>query len=228
MEKNKVTTYLLYAIGEILLVVIGIMIAVSLNNWNDDRKAILQEQKSLAELQSALRADLVDIQFNISWHESAKNACEILLKVYEEKTPYHDSLGNHFGSMGRFSQFLPELGTYESIKSNGIGLISDDSLRIKIAHYYENEIKYALGNEEINRSLLPFDFELFRKHFYVKELVSYAVPIDYKALMQDESFRSYLYSTRAFRSLEEEMFRELEKSCQNLIDRIEEELKNEV
>lgn len=219
---------MLYAVGEILLVVIGIMIAVSLNNWNDNRKAIVQEQKSLRELQSALRADLTDIQFNINWHESAKTSCNVLLKVYEEKPPYHDSLGNHFGHMARFSQFLPELGTYESIKSNGIGLISNDSLRIKISHYYENEIKYALGNEEINRSLLPFDFELYRKYFYVKEIVNYAVPIDYDALLQDETFRSYLYSTRAFRSLEEEMFRELEKTCQNLIDRIEEELKNEV
>jgi uncharacterized membrane protein YgaE (UPF0421/DUF939 family) len=42
MQKNKITTYLLYAIGEIFLVVIGILIAVSLNNWN---AAIKNEKK---------------------------------------------------------------------------------------------------------------------------------------------------------------------------------------
>ena len=45
LTENRLGKYLLYAIGEILLVVIGILIALSINNWNEERK---NEEKILA------------------------------------------------------------------------------------------------------------------------------------------------------------------------------------
>jgi hypothetical protein len=42
MEKNKTGKYLKYAFGEIVLVVIGILIALSINNWNEERKGIIK------------------------------------------------------------------------------------------------------------------------------------------------------------------------------------------
>ena len=54
MEQNKVRTYLLYAAGEILLVVIGILIALQVNNWNEERK----EQKIADELRLSIISDL--------------------------------------------------------------------------------------------------------------------------------------------------------------------------
>lgn len=50
MEKNKTSTYILYAVGEITLVVIGILLALQINNWNEDQKAIDQEQRILNAL----------------------------------------------------------------------------------------------------------------------------------------------------------------------------------
>ncbi|MBT8265789.1 MAG: hypothetical protein KJP20_04530 [Bacteroidia bacterium] len=58
MEKNKTGKYLKYAIGEIILVVIGILIALSINNWNENRKKIAQEQSILERLQADIRSDL--------------------------------------------------------------------------------------------------------------------------------------------------------------------------
>ena len=49
MKKNKFTTYLLYAIGEIVLVVIGILIAVSINNWNQDIQKKKLEQPGVRD-----------------------------------------------------------------------------------------------------------------------------------------------------------------------------------
>jgi hypothetical protein len=50
MEKNKTGKYLKYAIGEIILVVIGILIALQINNWNELRKGGIEETKILAPL----------------------------------------------------------------------------------------------------------------------------------------------------------------------------------
>ena len=55
LSENRFSKYLLYAIGEIVLVVIGILIALSINNWNENRKT----EKEIINLFSALRNDLI-------------------------------------------------------------------------------------------------------------------------------------------------------------------------
>ena len=54
LSDNKVIKYLLYAIGEILLVLIGILLALQVNNWNENRKERVIELKTLSEMQAAL------------------------------------------------------------------------------------------------------------------------------------------------------------------------------
>lgn len=226
LQQNKLSRYLIYALGEIFLVVIGIIIAVNINNWNEQQKARIQELKTLSELKSALQADLVDIKFNINWHESGRNACEVILEVIDKEIPYSDSLAKHFGSMYKFSQFLPDQGSYEAIKASGLGLISNDSLRLKVAQYYENDIKFALGTEAINRSLLPLNLALIRKHFYMIDQFENTVPKDYDALMRDDEFISYLFETKSSRTSEVRIFRNLDVTCNGLIKLIDEELTN--
>ena len=57
MEKNKTGKYFKYAIGEIVLVVIGILIALSINNWNEERKNILNESQLVKNIVEDLRLD---------------------------------------------------------------------------------------------------------------------------------------------------------------------------
>ena len=61
LTDNKFSKYLLYAIGEILLVVIGILIALQVNNWNEDRIERKNEVKLLKELKADLDANLEEI-----------------------------------------------------------------------------------------------------------------------------------------------------------------------
>jgi hypothetical protein len=59
LSQNRITRYLVYALGEIFLVVIGILIALSINNWNEDRKRNLQEIRLAIQLLEDARADSV-------------------------------------------------------------------------------------------------------------------------------------------------------------------------
>ncbi|WP_062052779.1 DUF6090 family protein [Sediminicola sp. YIK13] len=61
LSEGKTEKYLKYAVGEIILVVIGILIALSINNWNENRKKIAQEQSILERLQADITSDLIDI-----------------------------------------------------------------------------------------------------------------------------------------------------------------------
>ena len=73
MEQNKIRTYLLYAVGEILLVVIGILIALQINNWNEQRKEKQQEEIYLESLHQEMIQDTVRINRYIDQFTTSLN-----------------------------------------------------------------------------------------------------------------------------------------------------------
>ena len=64
LTENKFKKYLIYAIGEITLVVIGILIALSLNNWRESVKLKTTERYLYSDVLQEIRIDLIDIQGN--------------------------------------------------------------------------------------------------------------------------------------------------------------------
>ena len=87
MEQNKTGKYLKYAIGEILLVVIGILIALSINNWNGDRMEVRMEKQYYQKLNVNFRADTTSLGSYIDFQtnrmvqiDSCLSYCTINLK----------------------------------------------------------------------------------------------------------------------------------------------------
>jgi hypothetical protein len=99
VTENNFSKYLLYAIGEIILVVIGILIALSLNNWNEDRKKDVLELILLEELQYNLKDDILDIEVNIGVHKNGLESAHIILQSFNENLPPNDSLNIHYGKV---------------------------------------------------------------------------------------------------------------------------------
>lgn len=65
LDQHRITQYLVYAAGEILLVMIGILLALQVNNWNEARKARLSEEAILKNLVQDLRADSLSFSENL-------------------------------------------------------------------------------------------------------------------------------------------------------------------
>ena len=61
LSENKFSKYLIYAIGEIILVVIGILIALQINNWNEKRQEANQEKITLSNLNDEFQDNLMDL-----------------------------------------------------------------------------------------------------------------------------------------------------------------------
>ncbi len=61
MEKNKTTKYFKYAMGEILLVMAGILLALQINNWNEERKSSIKEEVNLKSLKSEMMSSLEEL-----------------------------------------------------------------------------------------------------------------------------------------------------------------------
>ncbi|MEZ2414513.1 DUF6090 family protein [Muriicola sp. E247] len=225
LAENKFGKYVLYAIGEIALVVIGILIALSVNNNNELRKLQQLETKSLQELKRALELDLSDINYNAKRHKNAQLSAEIVLEALNTDHPYHDSLSIHFERSTNITVFLPNLGPYETLKARGLDLIENDSLRNEISKYYEQDIKYAFVFEDANIQGWPMKFELILDHFDEFKMFNSATPVDFEKLKNDRRFISYIKLTSNLRGIESNVYaNRMHNSCSKLIELIEKEI----
>ena len=89
-DDNKPLKYIRYAVGEIVLVVIGILIAVQINNWNQKRNNAAQELQLLKSCKIGLQKDLSDIDINIKIHSQSIASAELILKIIEIIFKYHE------------------------------------------------------------------------------------------------------------------------------------------
>lgn len=121
-----------YAIREILLIVVGITIAFTLDNWNTNRKLRNTEIEILKELNETLKADLTDIDGNVRLYEKCNSGIGAILYAIDQDLPFHDSLIIHFSTLLINPMFFKNDGPYEVLKSKGFELISNESLRLNI------------------------------------------------------------------------------------------------
>ncbi len=102
---------------ETLYVIVGILIAFSLNDWNENRKAQNTEISILNELIKGLKMDSSTLIFNIDKHNQAIQSCEIVLQALNEADEFNDSLAFHFAAVHYYTVFASTRGAYESLKS---------------------------------------------------------------------------------------------------------------
>jgi hypothetical protein len=144
MEKNppelrsRAGKYLLYAIGEIVLVVIGILIALQINNWNENQKSKKDERYVLTEILKNLEEDHNFVNNIIAKRQKTKNAIVALRQFVGSETMNTDSLQYHMVNLLTFERYYAINNAYEILKSKGLKL-SDNSLTTKISRYYDYE-----------------------------------------------------------------------------------------
>jgi len=169
MEKNKTGKYFKYAIGEIVLVVIGILIALQINNWNENNKKQQFEITILKNIQEDLLADKIDCELNLQYLKETFRNEEILLNFLlsdslqlPDNISYKDALGIDLLAIFQDASF-------KNLQNNDIGLISNNNLYKKISRYYnfyasaisELENKHDFANTYDDK------FIYFKKHFKV-------------------------------------------------------------
>jgi len=148
LTENKFSKYLIYAIGEIVLVVIGILIAVSINNWNEINKERKNEIIILNEIRDNLLFDLVDFESNITTFQNKVTSCKSILKILESNIEYNDSIGYFFYYLKTYPHFSNKSNGYNLLESKGLDIIQNDSVRKQITDLYEDRYKYLKTYEK--------------------------------------------------------------------------------
>jgi hypothetical protein len=148
LAEGNTGKYLKYATGEIVLVVIGILIALQINNWNENKKARRTEVKLLNELKADLLKTKEDLLTDIDKSVINQNVTDsIYLKIirYRDKNEELE-LKISTSYLSDNPLLYPKLSAYKSLQSYGINTINNDSLRKQITEFYElklNRVNYV-------------------------------------------------------------------------------------
>ncbi len=127
--------YLKYAIGEIVLVVLGILIALQINNWNDDRKEMAKSKAYLEEIVKDLKSDTATYNFSID-----KLSTDIAIEEWAlNQTSYSiDQIDSIWISFGGFYWDNPMNDrTFQKIQNSGNSTLTGfESLSDEVTNYY--------------------------------------------------------------------------------------------
>ena len=172
LSENKFSKYLLYAIGEIVLVVIGILIALQVSNFNEQKKLRKKELTYLKELSETLSYDLNnelkpcrnDIKKNINAHKEFIKTLNI-----EIDSLNGDTLWDRMKSWILPWRLQVNFSPFNNLESVGMDLISCDSLRTEISKFYGYEIIYPLNfNQEHHVWLDEKIYDLLNENIYME------------------------------------------------------------
>ena len=139
LQQNRVTQYLTYAIGEIALVMIGILLALQVNNWNENRKARTFETEILSLIDQNLTRDSVLIATELQNAILAVQLTDSILNQIERGI-YDERLNVWMGKVVTFKRFKSQSSAFEVLKSKGIGTISDKDLQLNLISYYDETL----------------------------------------------------------------------------------------
>jgi len=138
LTENKFSKYLLYAIGEIILVVIGILIALQINNWNENRKQKIAEQEILISLKKELETNKTSLLFYINKYEKQYDNGIYLLSLFAKNNDTIPTLNldKAIGSIEETSTFEASDGIINSIIASGkIDIIQNKELKSLITSF---------------------------------------------------------------------------------------------
>ena len=243
-DDNKPMKYMRYAIGEIVLVVVGILIALSINNWNENRKLRNQELHYLKNLKTDLNLNITELDKYITVRNSRIESANKVLEHFEGK-PLSDlnDFAFHTTNIYIWQKFSQQDNTFqELINSGNLALISNDSIKNGLLNL--QALYRKLKNEEAH---FRYDAEilLYKPSYDILDLnpivknFTYQVSngqagenielpkANYEAMLKDlKQKNGFVMAVYEF-SVMNMQFKEMKIVCNSIISLIDNELNTE-
>ena len=241
LTENRASKYLLYAMGEILLVVIGILIALQVDDWREERKLDEERIAILTNLNTDLINDSRNYYTNIRRLEERQEIADQVLELLEQTPSKIDSAdtARKLLILGYIEDYSPSFATYNEIQGSGkLGLLNSNELKIDLANFrsavdyfriiennwsedlkdYERIISGYFGG---NIPLQNYDFTIHQSP------QNKNLRFDLKAMSLNEDLISRIRHIAYFTKIQIDIKKSvLLPMCEGTISKIEDELKN--
>lgn len=223
MEKNKTRSYFFYAIGEIALVMIGILLALQVNNWNEGRKLQEQEQYLLTELKKEflLNHRLLEASYDVnkSGMESSWDLINTLANNNPSTINYQQLDTLAYNIIYDFNEFDPTSGVIDDIINSGkLEVIQNDSLRYILSQWSGQLIDLDQDNDFRNEYFIHRVLPAMTENFPIANtLVIQDGTADAEELISNVSYSKNGYSQEIFKNRNLESIIAMHASNQDFI-----------
>jgi hypothetical protein len=179
------------ALGELILIIAGVLIALAASDWQKNRDARRTEIQSLHEIRRALTDDIDALSRLAEHSRKSEGQLTEILQMLDSAEPPTEDIGRQFGMLYCISRPLLNNAVYESLKSTSLLQISSDTLRAHIAQLYE--VSYRRVEQELDSERFVV-WEVVgpyvREYFHDVRPCQSATPLDLTALKHDQYFRN--------------------------------------
>ncbi len=230
LRENRFRKYLVYAIGEIFLVVIGILIALQINNWNENRKIEQSGKTYIKEIYKELKTEISNIDDILKSLTEQYDGTAYVLSVIDSKNKVVEDTAlftkNHWEPTRLFI-IERDLNTFDKLKSSGqSGLLKNDSLSNILDKFYKNfDTRISNFKEfplqirmDLRRATFPIGS---KKDFEYEVKTSKVSPNFIESYINNELIYSHLLSILKTCRYNTGFFNELKKEALQLIDIME-------
>jgi len=219
-------------LADFVVIVLGILVALSMDNWNTERQRKKEEIQFLKEVRKTLEKDLNDAQINILYHQTSINGIDSLFHAFDNHAPYSESMIPYFSGLLSTMIFLQTEGPLNVLQSKGFDLISNDSIRSQLIRLYG---MYYPAIDAMENELPQFQhfnllFEFIRKHFirssrteFDKGSILAIEPVNYNRICKDDEFRLLLAHSQKWRKVSIYYYELVIDKIKTLLSAIEEE-----
>ncbi|MFY9243110.1 MAG: DUF6090 family protein [Polaribacter sp.] len=228
LMENKTGKYVKYAIGEIVLVIIGILIAVSINGWNEDRKLKNAEQSILKDLKQEMIINLKALEFAITENEKSFQAAIEMRALFKDRAAF-DKMSDtlFYESIRKINwnvTYDPQNGILNSIISSGqINQLSNKELKYLLASLKELTIDAIENTRKIEAQRDDLMKSAWTSAMIVKDGKNLGYNV--KSIYEHPEFRwatNHLFYFQRKDGLEEE--KELKGTLEHIIELIDENI----
>lgn len=187
ITRNRVSKYFFYAIGEIILVVLGILMALGINNWNEDKKNRNFESEILTLILKNLVQDSTAIIKELKQSIKAQKATAILLEEISKEN-YNDSLKYLMGDIINFQRFKSQTSGFEVLKAKGKDNVKNSELQLALITYYDNTLfQIYESNLDVEKSFNADWVPEIKRAFSDFNWKEYATPTNMEEYLQKPS-----------------------------------------
>ena len=240
-DDNQFMKYSRYAIGEIVLVVIGILIALQINNWNEDLKTRKREQVYLENIKTDLLLNIDELNSFIEARESCIRSCNKLLDFYNETTPLDlNEFNFHSLNVMIWFPFKQHDNTYQELLNSGnLAIISDKVIRNGLQNMQVGYKNIAFVEGEMQQDYESYLYDVYFSiadldrniKNYEAQLSGNAVPKsvelsaqDAELLLKNKKFKNGIVLSKYNSDLLMTEYQQMISSIKDMIERIDEKI----
>ena len=168
LSRKRFPKYFTYAIVEIFLVVIGILIALQINNWNNNQQNLKKEQDVLKNLKAEVLQNLKEIKRDHEFNVECLDACYTLLEIDKTKSVNPQKIDSLMGTALDYATFDARLGVVNDVISSGkLELINNEDLRL-LLNQWTGELSDYVEDAMVRRNFISNNYAILTRYIPVR------------------------------------------------------------